>query len=123
MAKGKVAPVISSGLGLVKAVGGSNPYVALLTTAADLTMGIVQRRTRNALDEVDDSAKNFTEHSLTFSAAGEQSVDHKLDKTPTGFSVISSTSDCRLFQVSLDNRRMAFDANGTFPCTFKIRIF
>ena len=112
MSKGKAAPVISSGLGLVKSVAGSNPYVAALTTAADLTMNIVQRRSRTALDEIDDSAKNFTEHTLTFGSAGVQSVNHLLDKVPTGFSVISNTADCRLFQASSDNRSISFDADG-----------
>jgi len=123
MSKGKAIPVISSGLGVLKSVGGSNPYVAALTTAADLTMNVVQRRSRTALDEVDSSAKNFTEHTLTFGGAGVQSVDHLLDKVPTGFSIVSTTSDCRLFQTSSDNRTIGFDAAGTFPCTFKIRVF
>lgn len=122
MAKGKIAPIISTGSSLVSSVAGSNPYVAALTSVVDIGTKVAQRRAHKAVSEVDDSAKNFTTHTLTFSAAGEQRVAHLLDKTPGGFSVVSKTAACDLFIVSQDDRFITFDAGGTFPCTFELRI-
>jgi hypothetical protein len=117
------APYIKSGSALLKGVAGSNPYVAALTTVVDLSMNIVQSRQRKENERVDASANDFTEHTLTFAAAGEQRVNHKLDRVPAGYNVVSSTADTRVFKTSEDERSIGFDAAGTFPVTVKIRVF
>lgn len=116
-------PYIKSGSSMLKGIAGSNPYVAALTTVVDLSMSIVQSRQRKQDERVDASANDFTEHTLTFAAAGEQRVDHRLDREPGGYNIVSSSADARLFQTSADNRSIGFDVAGVFPVTFKVRVF
>lgn len=108
---------------MLKGIAGSNPYVAALTTVVDLSLNIVQSRQRKQDERVDASANNFTEHTLTFAAAGEQRINHKLDREPGGYSIVSSSADARLFRTSADSRSIGFDVAGTFPVTFKVRVF
>jgi hypothetical protein len=114
---------VQSGIAMLQPLLNSNPYTAVLGQVVDLSLRTVQNRQQATNERVDASANNFTEHTLTFGAAGEQRIDHKLDREPAGYNVISSSGDINVFQTSKNNRSIGFDATGTFPATIKVRVF
>lgn len=126
---------VRAGLGYLKPVAGIigmvNPAAgAIVSTGlsvADQQLAKSQQRQDTFNNSVDSSANDFTRHEITLTAAATPvTVDHNLDRVPSGYSVESVSSGISVFQTGQDNRTISIDSDGpgaSYPAMVKIRVY
>lgn len=126
---------VRAGLGYLKPVAGIigavNPVAgAVVSTGlavADQQLAKSQERQDTFNNSIDSSANDFTRHEITLTAATTPAtIEHKLDRTPNGYSIESVSSGISVFQTGQDNRTLTIDSDGpgaAYPAVVKIRVY